>query len=233
MNKSFLLPLFLLFATSVSNAQEEFYSPPIISNQPIITNSVPMMVTDGFVGEQHQMVLDGSMGEQHQYPGPVLGDAIDVDSFTPKSQSTKLRAMQQAKIKVELPERAEVYLLDQQMGAVGKKRTYVVPVPNGDDPHKYVITIVVVANGKRYYKRVEREDVKAGMILALKVESPKPKEDEPVQIKVEAKIEAPGGEPKADKEEEKEGEAADEKKDGADAKAKEEEADSGGGSKTE
>lgn len=131
------------------------------------------------------------------------GEGIDIESLTPAAQSKKLFGQYQARIKFELPEDAGVYLLDQPMMTPGEKRSFVIPVYDQKKKYEYEIKVDVVRNGKKYFKRVKIKDFRAGMILNVKVESPKVPEGEPIVLVVTPAVEMPGGPAKDDEDDEK------------------------------
>lgn len=57
------------------------------------------------------------------------------------------------------------------MSALGKKRSYLVPLPNVADSYEYEIRVDAVLNSKKYYRRIKIEALKAGAILSCKVET--------------------------------------------------------------
>ena len=130
-------------------------------------------------------------------------EGIDVDSLTPAAQSKKLYLASLARIKFELPEDAGVSLLDQKMYTLGATRAFVVPVKSQDKDYKYEIKVDVVRGGKKYFRKIKITDLRAGMILVVKVDAPPVADGEPGQIIVEPALEAPGGKPP-----EEEGDAA-------------------------
>ena len=130
-------------------------------------------------------------------------EGIDVDSLTPAAQSKKLYEASLARIKFELPEDAGVSLLDQKMTTLGAKRAFVVSVQSQDKDYKYEIKVDVVRGGKKYFKKIKIKDLRAGMILLVKVESPPVPDGEPGEIIVEAAPEHVGGKPPAEDDEDK------------------------------
>ncbi len=122
-------------------------------------------------------------------------EGIDVDSLTPAAQSKKLYEASLARIKFELPEDAGVSLLDQKMSTLGAKRAFVVPVQSQDKDYKYEIKVDVVRGGKKYFKKIKIQDLRAGMILLVIVDAPPVADGEPGQINVAAAPEALGGKP--------------------------------------
>lgn len=125
--------------------------------------------------------------------GPM--EVIDIDSLTPVAQSKMLFERSQVRIVVELPEDCGVYLLGRQMLTSGEKRSFLVSVPDAKKVYEYEITVDAVRGGKKYFKKIKVKDFRAGLILAVKVESPKIADGEPVVLKAEMKVEAPGGPP--------------------------------------
>ena len=122
-------------------------------------------------------------------------EGIDVDSLTPAAQSKKLYLASLARIKFELPEDAGVSLLDQKMSTLGAKRSFVVPVESQDKDYKYEIKVDVVRGGKKYFKKIKIQDLRAGMILVVIVEAPPVPDGDPGQIIIVPALEAPGGKP--------------------------------------
>ena len=122
-------------------------------------------------------------------------EGVDIDSLTPAAQSKVLYEASLARIKFELPEDAGVSLLDQKMSTLGAKRTFVVPVENQDRIYKYEVKVDVVRGGKKYFKKFKIQDLRAGMILVVKIDAPPVADGEPAQIAVEYAPEAVGGKP--------------------------------------
>ena len=122
-------------------------------------------------------------------------EGIDIDSLTAAAQSKKLYEASLARIVFVLPEDAGVSLLDQKMTTLGPKRSFVVAVPDQAKDYKYEMKVDVVRNGKKYFKRLKINDLRAGMILTVAVEAPPVPEGEPAQIALALKIDAPGGKP--------------------------------------
>jgi hypothetical protein len=131
-----------------------------------------------------------------------LDEGIDVESLTPEAQSKKLYEASMARIMFLLPEDAGVSLLDQKMGTPGPKRSFVVSVNDQSKDYKYEIKVDVVRNGKKYFRKLKIQDLRAGMILFVGVEAPPVPEGEPAQITLAPEVVAAGGKPK-DVEEEK------------------------------
>lgn len=135
-------------------------------------------------------------------------EGIDVESLTPKAQSKKLYEASLARIIFVLPEDAGVSLMDQKMGTPGAKRSFVVPVNDQSKEYKYEIKVDVVRNGKKYFRKLKIEDLRAGMILAVAVEAPDVPEGEPAQIMMTPEVVEKGGKPKED-DDKTDGQAAD------------------------
>ncbi|MEQ9406581.1 MAG: hypothetical protein RIK87_02605 [Fuerstiella sp.] len=124
-----------------------------------------------------------------------MGEGIDVDSLTPEAQSRALYAAFQARLHFALPDDATVYLSGQRMTTPGAERTFLVPVNDQKIIYKYEIKIEVVRGGKKYFKRQKLEALRAGAIMAIKVDAPPVPDGEPAVINVEAAPIFPGGVP--------------------------------------
>lgn len=98
-----------------------------------------------------------------------------------------------ARITFVLPENAGVSLMDQKMSTPGAKRSFVVSIGDKTRSYKYEIKVDVVRNGKKYFKKLKIDDLKAGMILAVTVDAPPVEEGEPAIINLEAVPLAAGG----------------------------------------
>lgn len=98
-------------------------------------------------------------------------EGTDIDSLTPAAQSKELLAASQARIVFEGPEDVGVWLNGRRMSALGKKRSYLVPLPNATESYEYEIRVDAVLNSKKYYRRIKIEALKAGAILSCKVET--------------------------------------------------------------
>lgn len=120
---------------------------------------------------------------------------IDVESLTPTAQSKKLYEASMARITFLLPENAGVSLMDRKMSTPGVKRSFVVSVNDRTKDYKYEVKVDVVRNGKKYFKKLKINDLRAGMILAVVVDAPPVAEDEPAQINLDAVALAVGGKP--------------------------------------
>jgi hypothetical protein len=99
-----------------------------------------------------------------------------------------------------LPEDAGVTLLDQKMSTPGPKRSFVVSVKDKSKDYKYEIKVDVVRNGKKYFRKLKIQDLRAGMILFVGVEAPEVPEGEPAQITLAPAVVATGGKPPEDDE---------------------------------
>jgi uncharacterized protein (TIGR03000 family) len=124
-------------------------------------------------------------------------EGIDVESLTPEAQSKKLYEASMARIIVVLPEDAGVSLLDQKMTTLGVKRTFVVSVNDQSKDYKYEVKVDVVRNGKKYFRKLKIEDLRAGMILVVVVAAPPIPEGEPAVIEFGKEVLAVGGNPDA------------------------------------
>jgi hypothetical protein len=98
-------------------------------------------------------------------------EGTDIDSLTPAAQSKELLAASQARIIFEGPEDVGVWLNGRRMSALGKKRSYLVPLPDANASYEYEIRVDAVLNSKKYFRRIKIEALKAGTILSCKVES--------------------------------------------------------------
>jgi len=127
-------------------------------------------------------------------------EAIDVDSLTDAAQSKMLFESSQARIVVELPENADVSFLDQKMTLLGGKRSFLVPLLDQNKAYKYDLRVDVVRNGKKYFKKVKRDDLRAGMIINVKVAVEAP-EGEHAKIDVAQEVVMKGGPPAKDEDE--------------------------------
>jgi hypothetical protein len=127
-------------------------------------------------------------------------EGIDVDSLTDEAQSKRLYLASQASIRIDLPEKSSVYLLDQRMSTPGPRRTFVIPIPDQTKDYRYEVRVDLVANGKKYFKRHKIESIRAGMILWLKVEATAAEGEAP-KITVEEVALEEGGKPPEDSEE--------------------------------
>jgi uncharacterized protein (TIGR03000 family) len=124
-------------------------------------------------------------------------EGIDVESLTPEAQSKKLYEASMARIVVILPEDAGVSLLDQKMTTLGVKRSFVVAVNDRSKDYKYEVKVDVVRNGKKYFRKLKIEDLRAGMILVVIVAAPPIPEGEPAVIEFGKELLAVGGNPDA------------------------------------
>ena len=129
----------------------------------------------------------------------LVGEGIDVDSLTPEAQSKQLYKALQARLVLELPEDADVYLADQKMMTPGAKRTFVVPVNDATKVYQYRFKVDVVRGGQKYFKNVTLDTLRAGAILKIAVEAPPAVEGEPATIDVAVESVVPGGAPSQDK----------------------------------
>jgi len=102
-----------------------------------------------------------------------------------------------ARIIVLLPEDAGVSLMDQKMTTLGVKRSFVVSVNDQSKDYKYEVKVDVVRNGKKYFRKLKIEDLRAGMILAVAVAAPPIPEGEPAVIEFDKQVLAKGGNPDA------------------------------------
>ncbi len=139
------------------------------------------------------------------------GEGIDVDSLTPEAQSKKLYEMLQGRLIFMMPEDADLYLSGQKMFTPGEKRTFNIPVNDQKKVYKYEIKVDVVRGGKKYYKKMKIDVLRAGAILGINVVAPPVPEGEPALIAMEVVPIAEGGPPpEEDEDGEKKEDAAEE-----------------------
>lgn len=98
-------------------------------------------------------------------------EGTDIDSLTPAAQSKALKEASQARIVYEGPDNVGVWLNGQRMSALGKKRSYLIPLPAADASYTYEIKVDTVLNSKKYFRRIKIESLKAGAILVCRVET--------------------------------------------------------------
>ncbi len=127
-------------------------------------------------------------------------EGIDVESLTPEAQSKKLYEASMARIVMMVPEAAGVSLLDRKMSTLGTKRSFLVSVNDQSKEYKYEVKVDLVMNGKKYFKKLKIQDLRAGMILNIAVEAPEVPEGEQVQIVIDAIPVEKGGKPVEKKE---------------------------------
>lgn len=128
------------------------------------------------------------------------GDAgIDLQSLTPEAKSKKLYEASMVRIMFVLPEDAGVSLLDQKMSTLGPKRSFVVSVNDQSKVYKYEVKVDVVRGGKKYFRKLKINDLRAGMILAVAVEAPPVPDGEPAVINLVHEFIQNGGKPEEDK----------------------------------
>ncbi len=108
----------------------------------------------------------------------TYSEGIDIESLTPESQSKKLYELSQAKIIFKVPESAGVWLGDQRMTSLGKKREYIVQILDQTKSYKYEGKVDVVINGQKYFRRIPMNGITAGSIITVSVEVPEVAEDE-------------------------------------------------------
>lgn len=163
--------------------------------------------------------------------GTGMGGGVDVKSLTTKAQSKKLLDDYQARIKFKMPptkipyvekqiplhEMMSVALMDVPMSTQGRKRSFVVPIPDQKKTYEYKVKVDLFHKGETYFVEHTIKNFKAGMIVELAVAAklppsvaeadaaaeeaeaknePPPEEIESVKLKIEEKIVEPGGLPK-------------------------------------
>jgi len=126
-------------------------------------------------------------------------EGIDLESLTPEAKSKKLYEASMARIMFVLPEDAGVSLLDQKMSTLGPKRSFVVSVNDQSKDYKYEVKVDVVRGGKKYFRKLKINDLRAGMILIVAVEAPPVPEGEPAEITLSYEFIQKGGKPVEDK----------------------------------
>lgn len=126
-------------------------------------------------------------------------EGIDLESLTPEAKSKKLYEASMARIMFVLPDDAGVSLLDQKMSTLGPKRSFVVSVNDQSKDYKYEIKVDVVRGGKKYFRKLKINDLRAGMILAVAVEAPPVPDGEPAEITLVPEFIHKGGKPVEDK----------------------------------
>jgi len=120
-------------------------------------------------------------------------EAIDVDSLTPEAKSRQLYDSGLARIDMILPDDGTVYLMGQMMMTLGVERTFTVPVPDRSKIYAYDLRFEFVRGGKKYFKKVKLDGVRAGAIILVGVEAPPVPDGEPGVIVVAAEVVLPGG----------------------------------------
>lgn len=113
----------------------------------------------------------------------TFDEGTDIDSLTPAAQSKALKEASQARIVYQGPDNVGVWLNGQRMSALGKKRSYLVPLPAADASYTYEIKVDAVLNSKKYFRRIKIESLKAGTILVCQVEA-----EEGEEVRLDAQI---------------------------------------------
>lgn len=71
-----------------------------------------------------------------------------------------------------------MWLGEQRMTSLGKKREYIVQILDQTKSYKYEGKVDVVINGQKYFRRIPMNGIAAGSIVTVSVEVPEVAEDE-------------------------------------------------------